>query len=219
MRRSALADAISNLGAAIDLLPRLPDGSDRLQRELLLQLALGWSSYIVKGWGARETEQAYTRARELCAQLGDPAELFPALFGLWVVYLTKAELGAAHGLAEQLLRRAEDAHDSGLLLYALHALGETSFYMGRLLSAREHLERALSVYDPERHFALASRYSGPDAGLWSLALVGWDLWVVGYPDLALDRAHQAVMLSERLSHRPSLCLAELIVGVVLIRDN
>jgi class 3 adenylate cyclase/ribosomal protein L40E len=41
MQRSAHADAISNLTAAIDLLPKLPDSPERIQRELLLQLALG----------------------------------------------------------------------------------------------------------------------------------------------------------------------------------
>jgi predicted ATPase/class 3 adenylate cyclase len=208
MQRSAFADAIRNLGATIDLLPRLADGSERLQRELLLQLALGWSSYNIKGWGAPETERAYTRARELCAHLGDPPELFPALFGLWPVYLTKAELGAAYALAEQLLRRAEAAHDSGLLLYALHAIGETSYFMGRFLPARRHLEMAMPVYDAERHSVLTSRYSGPDAGVWNLCTVALVLWALGYPDLALERANEAVALSQRLSHRYSPALAE-----------
>jgi predicted ATPase len=38
LKRSAYADAISNLTAAIDLLQKLPDRSDRIQRELGLEV-------------------------------------------------------------------------------------------------------------------------------------------------------------------------------------
>ena len=127
LQRSAHADAISSLTAAIDLLQRLPDSPERIQRELLLQLALGPALIAVKGWAAPEVERAYTRARELCERLGDPPELFPALLGLWAVYYLRGELRTAYELAEQLLRRAQSAHDPALLLYAHHALGDTSF--------------------------------------------------------------------------------------------
>jgi predicted ATPase len=92
---------------AIDLLQRLPDSPQRVQRELLLQLPLGPDLFAVKGYGAPETERAYTRARELCERLGDPPELFPALFGLWGLHVVRSELRRAYELAEQLLRRAQ----------------------------------------------------------------------------------------------------------------
>src|SRR5208282_5079588 len=79
LQRSAYADAINSLTAALDLLPRLPDNPERIQRELLLQLAVGPALMVVKGWGAPEIERAYTRARELCERLGDPPEIFPTL--------------------------------------------------------------------------------------------------------------------------------------------
>ncbi len=112
MQRSAYADAISSLSAAIDLLHRLPDTSERIQRELLLQLALGPALFAVKGWGAPEAERAYTRARELCERGGDPTELFSALWGLWLVHLMRGELRTALELAGQLLRRAQSAHSA-----------------------------------------------------------------------------------------------------------
>ncbi len=77
LQRSAYADAIDRLTAAINLLQRLPDSPERIQRELLLQLAVGPALMAVKGYAAPETERAYTRARELCERLGDPPELFP----------------------------------------------------------------------------------------------------------------------------------------------
>ena len=170
LQRSAYADAISSLSAAIDLLQKLPDSPERIQRELLLQLAIGPALIAVKGCAAPEVERAYTRARELCERLGDPPELFPALFGLWVMHLLRGELRKAYELAEQLLRRAQSAHDPALLLYAHIALGNTSYWMGEFLPAREHLEMAITLYDPERHRPLTFRYGGVDAGVACLSL-------------------------------------------------
>src|ERR1700737_4772621 len=130
LQRSAHADAINSLTAAIDLLQRLPDSPERVQRELLLQLALGPALIGVKGWAAPEVERAYTRTRELCERLGDPPELFPALLGLWAVYYLRGELRKAYELAKQLLLRAQSANHPALSLFAHLALGDTSFSMG-----------------------------------------------------------------------------------------
>jgi class 3 adenylate cyclase/tetratricopeptide (TPR) repeat protein len=208
MQRSAHADAISSLNAAIDLLQRLPDTPERIQREVLLQLAVGPALFAVKGWGTPEAERAYTRARELCARVDNPPELFPALLGLWYVDLVRAELPTAYELAEQLLRRAQVEGDPTLLQYAHHALGETSFHRGELILAREHLEKAVSLYDLERHRSVTFRYYGFDAGVWSLSGTAWTLSQLGYPDLALKKADEALALAHRLSHPLSLATAQ-----------
>ena len=156
-----------------------------------------------------ETERAYTRARELCERMGDPPELFSALFGLWLVYLVRGELRTAHELAERLLRRARGAHDPALLMYAQTALGATSYWTGELLAAREHLEMALSLYDRERHRALAFRYAGTDAAVRCLSVAARTLWQLGYPDQALKRGNEALALAQTLSHPFNLAFADL----------
>ena len=211
MQRSAHADAISGLRAAIDLLRRLPGDPDRIQQELLLQLVLGSALIAIKGWAAPEVELAFTRARELCEQLGDSAELFPTLFGLFSIYFLRGELRTAYELAEQLLRRVQSVHDPALLMYAHVALGDASYQMGELLLAREHLEKALSLYDLERHRTLSFRF-GVDAGVTSLSYVAWTLWRLGYPDQALKRGNEALALARELSQAHSLAFAETSVG-------
>ena len=207
LQRSAYADSIGSLSAAIDLLRRLPDGPDRIQRELLLQLALGSALFAVKGFAAPEVERAYTRARELCERLGDPPELFSALWGLWLMYLLRGESRRAYELAERLLRQAQSVRDPALLLYARRALGITSYWMGEFLRAREHLEIAISIYDPERHRPLTFRYGGADAGVSCLSFAAWTLWQLGYPDQGLKRANEALALAQALSHPVSLGFA------------
>jgi len=192
LQRSVHTDAINSLIVAIDLLQRLPDDPERIQRELLLQLVLGSAFIAVKGYAAPETERAFTRARELCERTGDPPELFSALWGLWLMHLLRGDLRTAYELAERLLWRAQSSHDPGLLMYAQSALGSTSYWMGELLPARKHVEGAIPLYDRERHRLLTFRYGGAHAGTTCLLLAAATLWRLGYPDQALKREDEAL---------------------------
>jgi class 3 adenylate cyclase/predicted ATPase len=215
LQRSAYADAIRSLNAAIGLLQKLRDSPKRIRREVLLQLGAGPALIAVKGYAAPEVEQAYTRVRELCERLGDPKELFPALFGLWIVYLLRGEVPRACDLAEQLLRRTQGVPDPALPLYAAEsALGNTSYQMGEFVSAREHIEKTITLYDPERHRRLIFVYGAADAKVRSLSYLGMTLWQLGYPEQALKRGHEALASAQALSHAFSLGFAEFHIGIV-----
>jgi predicted ATPase len=215
LQRSAYADALSTLSAALNLLRKLPDGPERIQRELLLQLAIGPALMAAKGWAAPEVEQAYNRMRELCELLDETPELFPTLFGLWVVHLIRGELRRAYEIAEQLLRLARSARNPALLPQAWHALGSTSYWMGEFGPARKNFEDALTHYDPEHHRALILRYSWVDVEVRSLSYSAITLWQLGYPDQALDKGKEALAVAQRLSHPFSLTFGQGIAGGVL----
>jgi class 3 adenylate cyclase/predicted ATPase len=214
LQRSAYADAISSLSAAIDLLQLLPDSPERIQREVLLELEAGPALLAVKGYAAPETGWAYTRARELCEQLGDPPGLFSALYGLWVHHLLRGELPRAYELAERLLRLAQEEHNPALLGQAQHALGSTSYWMGRFVPAIEHLQKATSLYDPEGKLPLMIQYGGADAWVRCLSYQAMALWQLGYPDQALKRGKDTLALARRLSHPFSLAFAGWCFGVM-----
>jgi class 3 adenylate cyclase/predicted ATPase len=214
MQRSANHDAIRSLSAAIDLIPRLPDSSQRIQQELPIQLALGAALVAVKGWATADVERVYTRARELCGQLSDPPELFPVLFGLWAMYFLRADMRTAHEHAEHLLRRAQSMQEPTPLMFAYQALGDTSFQMGHLLRARKCLETAVSLYDRESHGPLAFRFTGLDSAVNCLSYGAHTLWALGYPDQALQRGNEAVALAQGLSHPHSLAFAGHMFGIL-----
>ena len=211
--RAAMIEAERHFVDALELLSELPENDERDRREIELQSALGPALIAVKGWAAFETERAYTRVRELCDRLGDSPELFPALFGIYAMYLVRGELQNANVLAQQLLRRADNAEDSALMLYARIALGVTSYFMGEFTSALEHLELGLSIYDPERHRSLILHY-GFDAGVWSLCYAAATHWRLGYPDRALRRSDEALALAQKLSHPVNLAQAELWISIL-----
>src|SRR5262249_23628365 len=154
---------------------------------------------------------AFTRARGLCERLGDPPEVFPALFGIFNVHFVRTELGTARALADQLLRRAQNVRDSALLLLAHGAVGQVSHEMGELPLAREHLETAISLYDPERHRHLLFRYGGTDAKVRCLSYAAWTLCFLGYLDWALELGNEAVIVARDASHPHTLVFAEMFV--------
>jgi predicted ATPase len=203
LQRSAHVEAISHLTRGLELLAALPDTAERLQHELRVQTTLGTALMAARGQGAPEVGQAYTRARELCRQVGETPQLFPVLFGLYRFHLVRAEYQTARELAEEYLRLAQQVDDPALLLEAQFALGGSLYCLGDVTAARAHLEQGIALYDPQEHHALALRL-GIDPGVWCLAYAALALWALGYPDQALWRSHEALTLAQTLAHPPSL---------------
>ncbi|HKA52848.1 MAG TPA: adenylate/guanylate cyclase domain-containing protein [Candidatus Binatia bacterium] len=207
VQRSANTEAISHLTAALESLKALPDTPERAGKELLLQLTLGPALMATKGYAAPEVERAYTRARDLCQQMGDTLQLFPVLFGLCMFYYVRAEHQTAHELAEQFLTLARRVQDRTLLLEAYYMLGATLWALGEWVQAREHLEQSLALYDPQQHHSLTFVYGDQDPGVICQADIACILWCLGYPDQALQKSHQALTLAAELSHPHSLAFA------------
>src|SRR5262249_41855357 len=115
-QRSAYVEAIGHLTTGLELLKTLPDTPERVQHELTLQIALGSALIATKGYGVPEVGYAYTRARELCRQIGETPQLFPALLGLSVFHMVRAEYQTARELGEQCLSLAQRAQDPALLI-------------------------------------------------------------------------------------------------------
>src|SRR5262249_9242085 len=111
VQRSADVEAISHLTAALELLKTLPDTPERVEQELMLQIALGSPLQATKGFAAPEVERVYARARELCQQRGESPQLFSVLLGLCAFYVVRGELQTAHELGKQLLSLAQSQPD------------------------------------------------------------------------------------------------------------
>jgi predicted ATPase len=79
-------------------------------------------------------------------------------------------------------------------------------FMGAFASARPHLEQCLALYDPQPHRSLALQYA-QDPGMAGGCHLAWTLWMLGYPDQALEKNREAVALARNLSHPHSLAYA------------
>jgi class 3 adenylate cyclase len=213
IQRSAHNEAINDLTAALELLEKLPPGPERILRELSLRLILGPALIAVKGWAAPEVERAYSRSLEICRQVGETPQLFPTLFGLQAFYAHRAKLFTARELAERGLELARIVQDPALLLEANHMLGYNLLYLGELMLARQHAEEGISIYQPRYH-SLAFLYGGDDPGVCCFSHRAVALWILGYPERALQSAGEALSLAERLSHPLSTALANVFIAMV-----
>ena len=175
---------IAAVATALELLPSLPDTSERMQQELCLQVTLGRALIATRGYAAPEVEHAYARALELCRQVGETSHLFQVLWGLRVCYLMRAEFQQARALAEEMLTLAQHQHDMTLLPEAHYVLANVLFYMGELDLARTHTEQSIALYDPQQHRARAPAYGVSDLGAHCLAFSMHSLVLLGYPDQA-----------------------------------
>ena len=101
-----------------------------------MQSVLGRSLAYVKGWAAAELEPVYARARELCAQIRDPALAFRTLYLQWLMRCWKRELHDALELADELLAAAEGVKDPAMLL-----IGKTRAVLSFSSSASWSLRR------------------------------------------------------------------------------
>jgi predicted ATPase len=206
VQRSANAEAISHLTAALESLKTLPDTSERDQRELTLQITLGVSLLATQGLASLTAERAYTRARELCQQLRETALLVPTLLGLGVCYLQQGKLQTARELGEQLLAFAQHQQDSAPFLMAHNLLGMVLFFQGELASALEHSEQGIVLYNPRLHHSLTFSW-WVDPGVACLGFAAKTLRLLGYPVQALKRSSEMLALAQELSHPQSLAYA------------
>jgi TOMM system kinase/cyclase fusion protein len=199
LTRSANIEAIGHLTKGLELLKTLPDTPERTQQELSLQVALSAPLITTKGFAAPEVEQAHSRARELCRQVGETPQLFSVLSGLRAFYIARAELQTARALGEQLLSLAQSVQDPALLLLAHLGLGAALLFLGELAAAREHFEQGMALYDPQQHSPYASR-TPQDPGVVCLAYGAMVLRLLGYADQARRRSQEVLTLTQELAH-------------------
>jgi predicted ATPase/class 3 adenylate cyclase len=211
-QRSAHVEAIAHLTKGLELLKVLPDTPERVQHELTLLIALGTPLLATRGYAATERRQIYTRAWELCQQMGETSQRFSVLFGLWQCYALGAEWQTARVVGEQLLSLAHHQHDPALLLEAHRALGVNLLLLGEFAAARAHAEQGMTLYNPQQHHVHAFLY-GQDPGVTCCVWAAVALWVLGYPDQALAQSQAALTLAQERSHSFSLAF---VLGVTAV---
>ena len=211
--RSAHVEAVGHLGKSLELLKSLPETGERRERELGLEVAMGAALIAAKGYAAADVERAYSRARELCKQVGDTRQLFPVLRGLAAFYYVRGQLPTARELGEQLLSLAQSQDDVTLRIGANLELGSTLFNEGEFIRAQQHFVDGVTSYGSARNPSRPTLY-GQDLGVSCLSRLATALACLGYLDQALTRSDQALRLAESLSHPYSVAYALSFAAVV-----
>src|SRR4029077_4231989 len=128
---------------------------------------------------------------------GDEAtsERFVADFGLWVGSYVRGELPSMRAHAAAFLNDVAAKPESPEAGVAHRTAGITCWFAGEYREARDHLERALAMFQPGPHHQLAFRL-GVDPGTAATASPAITSWPLG----EVDRARSLI---ERMQTRMS----------------
>ncbi len=209
--RSAVREWVAHLQKAISLLQTLPpDDPGRLELEMEAQLSLSYALMAAVGWAAPEVEHACLRARQLSERLGNTRGLFATLWGLWSVYLLRGVIPKSLEVANSLL--ALGGGNPSLELMARQAAAWSHYFLSNFTQAREHAEKGVALYDPDRERELAGLYQLPLTCACGEVLAQ-SLWFMGYPEQA-ERAIQHALHTIELLNLPACTVYGLAISMV-----
>src|SRR5262249_16944906 len=99
--------------------------------------------------GAQATGETYTRAGELCEQLGRQHPLGAVRFGQFTYQNLRGEFRLAREIAAAILQIGHARNDASLISLGHHFLGYNYIGLGEFVLARAELEQKLvAVFDP-----------------------------------------------------------------------
>ncbi|HEX2029197.1 MAG TPA: adenylate/guanylate cyclase domain-containing protein [Nitriliruptorales bacterium] len=201
------------VGLAEDLLgvlSALPPSVERAQEKLALVTSLARGLLAIRGY-TQEVEDLYRQALARLEGTGRAPERPPALRSLASIHLYRGEFAEAAAIGRELLELARLQGDVGLEVEAHLVLGVNVASLGDAATGLEHLDRAIALFDPERHRPGRLRL-GPSPGVVPYTTSAFLLWLQGFPDRAVQRATSGLELATRLDHPFSLAYALFHVG-------
>ncbi len=143
-RRAALREAMAYLQRERALLSGLADDEERVNRELDAQVTLAGLRLVTEG-NTPDVGREHVRAVELCRGGPRAGKRLGALAGLYISHVGAGRLTEGRRLAREMLKRAEDGQPGFTASVGHATLGMVEFPLGRLESAREHLEQAAAA--------------------------------------------------------------------------
>jgi len=186
-------------------LEHLPATAECADLELTLLVALGVALQSTEGYTSAEARRTYLRARQLSYTLDTRAELFPALWGLWINAVNIADYQSASQLADEMIAMATSGRPQDRVR-AAWARGATSLHRGEPAAALRYFEWGLENYREENDRVDRHRY-GHDAGITCRAFGAWARRMLGDSDAAAHEVELACDLASRLSHPQSFTFA------------
>jgi predicted ATPase len=205
--RSANIEAIGHLNRGLELLRTLPETIERARRELALQVALTGPLVASKGYAATEAAAAAIRARELCEQLGDVDRLPQVLYAeVGMLYVAAEDFRRVWPVVERFATVTEGLPGSGAQLVGRRFVALRHFHRGEFRQARDQVQGTLELFDPIRHDAIAFQY-GHDEVVIERAYLSWVLWLLGFPDQAVEWSRAAAARGSEIKHTNSKAIA------------
>jgi class 3 adenylate cyclase/tetratricopeptide (TPR) repeat protein len=202
-KRSAHREAIAHLRNALQLLDVLPESPLREELELQLLIALGPALMTTKSTTAPEIGRVYDRARELAQKAKRSADLFPAIWGAWLIAGSSSDFVTAQRRIDDLFSIAEAVKDPAFMLQAHHAAWSTYCSTNALTEVRTHVADGLALYRLELHGSHALQYGAHDPGVCGYVTDAIATAVLGFLDESVLQLERGLELAQRLGDTQS----------------
>jgi len=189
-RRSRAKQALGALGTGAN--PR---------QEMRLHDALGRSASE-----APEMEAAFTKELYIAKSLEDAEYQLRALHGLYFCHSANGRYRAALRFAQGFHDLAMRKPDASARVLGERMMGAAKHFLGDQISARRHLEHALTLYEPTDHGRGVTRF-GTDSRVIVRAFYARVLWLRGHADEAVRTAEMSVREAQGIGHVMTLCYA------------
>ena len=206
VRSHALREAVQFFSEALEWLASLPDTVERKEQELRLHITLGGPLMVIKGYGAVEVKKTYDRARELGQEVGQVSQLFFILNGLALSCFSQSDFSASVEFCKQFEALVQSTQEQRMFPIVGHSYACNLFHLGEFNQARNYTELAIETYLPENHEFYIANY-GQDPATACFLFDCLANWLLGYPDVAIQRSEEMLALAQKLSHPFSLAYA------------
>jgi class 3 adenylate cyclase/tetratricopeptide (TPR) repeat protein len=194
---SAYTEAIKHFRSGLAESDALPSSPQRARQELDLRAGMGLALITARGFAAKEVEESYTRAAELCDQLGAAPPL-RVLYGIWGVNLVRND-PAAVGLLVPHFERLGQSRDRQAALIAGAVLGTYHFWSGQYDRSLESMRGAMALCDPQdpkREHEALMREHGFEGRLYPALYLAWCHLLMGRGDTARRLLAESLTLAD-----------------------
>jgi predicted ATPase/class 3 adenylate cyclase len=205
---------IARTNELLDVLARTAPAPGRAEEEIMLRLGVARGLLALRGY-TEEVERIYRDALAIAERSGTSLTELPVLKSLASFHLYRGEIDATAEIGRKALELAEQSGDAELQVEADLMLGPVLAFSGDYRTGLEHLDRAIALFDPERHGRRPFRL-GPNPGVAARVVSGVLNWIVGRPDTGVERARDGLALAERLAHPYSRAYAGMHVGLLAL---
>ena len=212
-KKSANKEAVAHLKEALGLVLKMSPSKSRDEVELTIQNSLINPMIATFGHAAPETDATSKRAVELCGVLKNSEEVFPGLYGRWLVNYASARLDAAKRHAVSYLKTADAISGRVPRLVGHRLNGASSLFLGDPETGRYHLTKALELHDPAEDSISALSYS-QDFGVSIHGDLALSNALLGNVEEAREWSEKALTRAREIQHANNLAFALHLLSVV-----
>jgi DNA-binding SARP family transcriptional activator len=181
---AANEDAISHYNRALEFLGSIPESPEKNRQELHILIALSAALNAARGYAEPELRWHFARAGDLAAESGEIDLISQSLYLKGTYHYARAEYQQTLETGEQLLKLSPDISIPWVSDIANLLLGISRLSMGDLTLAQARLQKINAEVDSDK--VNYSTSPADRARLLFPVFLSWTLWLLGYPDQALD---------------------------------